>query len=129
MKLYESLKSLILEVVSKDEIKKAIDGRHICSVNYYDNKEPEVTGTRWIEIYAYGKSKAGNDILRVYQIGGPSKTVQPGWKLFRVDRMLNFNILSGRFNEPRPKFNPDGDKSMSQVNKIINFEKKFTKRQ
>jgi hypothetical protein len=43
--------------------------------------------------------------------------------------MLNFNKLSGRFNQPRPKFNPNGDDSMDSVYKITNFEKQFTKRQ
>ena len=44
-------------------------------------------GKRWVEIYCYGVSKAGNDVVRVYQVGGDTKTIQPGWKLFRVDRM------------------------------------------
>jgi hypothetical protein len=129
MKLYESLKSLILEVVSRDQIINIMDNRTICSLNYDDNEDPGGKGTRWIEIYAYGSSKAGNDVVRVYQIGGDTKTIQPGWKLFRVDRMLNLTKLSGRFNTPRPKFNENGDKSMANVYKIINFEKQFTKRQ
>lgn len=129
MKLYESLKSLILEVVSRDQIINVMDGRHICSLNYDDNEDPGGKGTRWIEIYCYGNSKAGNDVIRVYQIGGDTKTIQPGWKMFRVDRMLNFNKLSGRFNQPRPKFNPTGDKDMTQVYKIVDFTKQFTKRQ
>jgi hypothetical protein len=129
MKLYESLKSLILEVVSRDQILNAMDGRNVCSLNYDDNEDPGGKGTRWVEIYCYGKSKSGNDVIRVYQIGGDTKTIQPGWKLFRVDRMLNFNKLSGRFNQPRPKFNPNNDKSMESVYKITNFEKQFTKRQ
>jgi len=129
MKLYESLKSLILEIVGKDQIVNAMDGRNVCSLNYDDNEDPGGKGTRWIEIYCYGSSKAGNDVIRVYQIVGDTKTIQPGWKMFRVDRMMNFNILSGRFNEPRTKWNPNGDKDMINVYKIIDFTKQFTKRQ
>lgn len=129
MKLYESLKSLILEMVNREQIFDIMDGRNICSLNYDDNEDPGGKGTRWIEVYAYGQSTAGNHVIRVYQIGGDTKTIQPGWKLFRVDRMLNFNKLSGRFNVPRPKFNPNGDDSMESVYKITNFEKQFTKRQ
>jgi hypothetical protein len=49
--------------------------------------------------------------------------------MFRVDRMLNFNKLSGRFNQPRTKFNSNGDKDMPTIYKIVDFTKQFTKRQ
>ena len=122
MKLYESLKSLILEVVSRDQILNAMDGRNVCSLNYDDNEDPGGKGTRWVEIYCYGKSKSGNDVIRVYQIGGDTKTIQPGWKLFRTDRMNNFIKLGGEFNEPRKLFNPNGDKDMIEIYNIIKFE-------
>ena len=35
--------------------------------------------------------------------------------------MNNFSVLSGTFNEPRPLFNPTGDRSMKRVYKITEF--------
>jgi hypothetical protein len=60
--------------------------------------------------------------VRVYQLGGDTKTIQPGWKLFRVDRMNGLRKLGGQFYEPKPLFNPNGDKDMIQIYNILNFD-------
>jgi hypothetical protein len=101
---------------------KIMDGKRLASVYYDDGEDPGGKNKRWVEIYCYGVSKAGNDIVRVYQIGGDTKTIQPGWKTFRIDRMNNLEILGGKFYEPRPLFNPSGDKDMIQIYKILKFE-------
>ena len=44
-----------------------------------------------------GNSLAGNDVVRVYQVGGDTKTIEPGWKLFRVDRMNGFKKIRWNF--------------------------------
>ena len=121
MTLYNLAQSLILEVASRDTIMGCMTGRRIAEVYYDDGEDPGGKGRRWVEIYCYGKSKAGNDVVRVYQIGGDTKTIQPGWKLFRVDRMNGLRKLGGEFYEPRPLFNPDNDKDMIQIYNIINF--------
>ena len=51
-----------------------------------------------------------------------TKTIQPGWKLFRVDRMNGLRKLGGNFYEPRKLFNPNGDKDMIEIYNIIKFE-------
>jgi len=122
MKLYNIVNNLILESVSRPQITDVMDGRRLVGLRYDDEEDPGGKGQRWVEVYCYGVSKAGNDVIRVYQIGGDTKTIQPGWKLFRVDRMLDFQKLGGTFNEPRPLFNPNGDRSMIRIYKITQFD-------
>jgi hypothetical protein len=122
MNLYNLAEGLILEIANKESIKTIMDRKRLASVYYDDGEDPGGKNKRWIEIYCFGTSLAGNDVVRVYQIGGDTKTIQPGWKLFRVDRMNNLQMLGGNFNSPRPLFNPNGDKSMTQVYKILKFD-------
>ena len=121
MKLYNIAKDLILETASRNNIMKCVSGRRIAEVYYDDDEDPGGKGRRWVEVYCYGTSKAGNDVVRVYQVGGDTKTIQPGWKLFRVDRMNALKKLSGTFSEPRPLFNPTGDKDMIKIYNITKF--------
>ena len=125
MTLYNIAESLILEVAGKSTIMDCMVGRRIAEVYYDDDEDPGGKGKRWIEIYCYGVSKAGNDVVRVYQVGGDTKTMQPGWKLFRVDRMDALKKLGGTFSEPRPLFNPTGDKDMTKIYNITNFNKQI----
>lgn len=122
MTLYNLAESLILEVAARTPVMDCMQDKRIAELSYDDGEDPGGNGKRWIEIYAYGKSKAGNDVIRVYQIGGDTKTIQPGWKLFRIDRMDNFKKLGGNFYEPRKLFNPNGDKDMIEIYNIIKFD-------
>tara|TARA_Y100001972_G_scaffold91380_1_gene111898 strand:+ start:94 stop:462 length:369 start_codon:yes stop_codon:yes gene_type:complete len=122
MKLYNLAESLILEVAAKGDIMNAMRKRRIIELNYDDEEDPGGKGKRWIQIYCYGVSKAGNEVIRVYQVGGDTKTIQPGWKLFRTDRMQNMRTLGGTFNEAKPLFNPTGDKDMTNIYYITKFE-------
>ena len=122
MKLYNLVESLILEVASRSDIMNAMSKRRIMELNYDDEEDPGGKGRRWIQMYCYGVSKAGNDVVRVYQVGGDTKSIQPGWKLFRVDRMENLRTLGGTFNEAKPLFNPTGDKDMIKIYNITQFD-------
>ena len=122
MKLYNLAESLILEVASKGDIMNALRKRRIIELNYDDEEDPGGKGRRWVQMYCYGVSKAGNDVVRVYQVGGDTKTIQPGWKLFRTDRMENMRTLSGTFDEAKPLFNPTGDKDMIKIYYITKFD-------
>jgi len=125
MTLYNIAESLILEVASKSTIMDCMVDRRIAEVYYDDDEDPGGKGKRWVEIYCYGTSKAGNDVVRVYQVGGDTKTMQPGWKLFRVDRMDALKKLGGTFSKPRPLFNSNGDKDMTKIYNITNFNKQI----
>ena len=122
MKLYNLVESLILEVASRGDIMNGMAKRRIMELNYDDEEDPGGKGRRWVQMYCYGVSKAGNDVVRVYQVGGDTKTIQPGWKLFRVDRMQNLRTLGGTFNEAKPLFNPTGDKDMIKIYNITQFD-------
>ncbi len=123
MKLYNIVENLILETASRNNIMKCITDRRIAEVYYDDDQDPGGEGKRWIEIVCYGSSLADNDVVRAYQLRGDTKTIEPGWKLFRVDRFLgDIKVLEDTFNTPRQNFNPNGDKSMKRVYAITKFD-------
>ena len=123
MKLYNTFKSLILEVASVDSIVNAIKNKDKIVV-YYDGDEPGGRGLRTIEPVCFGYSKAGNPVLRAWDDEGASHTAYkgeqplPGWRLFRADKIASFKPTGEKFNEPKPGYNPNGDKGMTRV--IIN---------
>lgn len=123
MKLYNIVKTLILEVASIENVIDAIrDKKKI--IIYYDGDEPGGRGLREIEPVCFGYSKAGNPVLRAWDIEGSSHRDYlgtkplPSWRLFRLDKILSLRPSGEYFDTPRPNYNPNGDKSMSRV--IIN---------
>ena len=123
MKLQGALKGLICEIASLDSIVDAIKGRKIVVI-YYDGDEPGGRGIRQIEPVCLGVSKAGNKVLRAWDSEGASHTGYkgeqplPGWRLFRLDKILSNKPTGEVYNEPKPNYNFNGDKSMVSV--IIN---------
>ena len=120
MKLYNTVKSLILEVASIDSVVNAIKNKDKVII-YYDGDEPGGRGLRNIEPVCFGYSKAGNPVLRAWDEVGASHTAYkgeqplPGWRLFRVDKIQSFRPSGEKFTEPKPGYNPRGDKSMTRV--------------
>lgn len=120
MKLLETFRGLINEVASLNDIQKSIRDRNVTTI-YYDGDNPGGTGLREIEPVCVGYSKAGNLVLRAWDREGASHTATigekplPGWRLFRVDKIFTYKPSLDKFNEPRPKYNPNGDKSMTRV--------------
>ena len=98
MKLLGSLKSLITEAASIDDIKKSIEQKLVCSI-YYNGDEPGGKGLREIEPVALGRSKAGNMVLRGWDRTGASHTAYkgeqplPSWRLFRVEKITMYKPL------------------------------------
>lgn len=123
MKLYNTFKSLIVEIASIDSVVKAIKQKDRVVI-YYDGDEPGGKGLRNIEPVCFGYSKAGNPVLRAWDDEGASHTSYkgeqplPGWRIFRVDKIVSFTPTGEKFDTSRPLYNPNGDKSMSRV--IIN---------
>ena len=116
MKLSSVYKELILEAVNRSEIIRAIDNRNICTI-YYEGDTISNPGYREIEPYVYGLSKKENPVIRAYQLEGKTDTSEnmPGWRLFRVDRMVDFINSGDIFNEAKPLYNPNGDKDMTKI--------------
>ena len=123
MKLQESLKGLINEIASLDSIVNAIKNKQRVII-YYDGDEPGGRGIREIEPVCLGISKAGNKVLRAWDNEGSSHTAYigdqplPSWRLFRLDKILSNKPTGEVYNEIRPGYNLNGDKSMTSV--IIN---------
>lgn len=120
MKLYNITKSLILEMASIDSVIDAIKKKNRIII-YYDGDEPGGRGLREIEPVCFGYSKAGNPVLRAWDIEGSShrdyigKKPLPSWRLFRLDKVLSFRPSGEKFDTPRPNYNTSGDKGMSRV--------------
>jgi hypothetical protein len=113
-------KTEIKKSINVDNINKAIDNKIRIKIFYRGDKNI-AAGQRTIEVYAYGLSSAGNQVMRAFQLAGDTQTEMPDWKLFRVDRISRWVETNQRFDQPRPNFNPNGDRSMSTVYKIAKF--------
>ena len=126
MKLQGILKGLICEVASIDTVVDCIKNRKKCII-YYDGDEPGGRGLREVELVCLGTSKAGNKVVRGWDSEGASHTAYkneqplPGWRLFRLDKILSIKPTGETFTEMRPNFNPNGDKSMNSVIIISKF--------
>jgi predicted DNA-binding transcriptional regulator YafY len=123
MRLQDTLKTLLTEIASIESITDCVKNKKICII-YYDGDEPGGRGLREIQPVCLGVSKAGNKVLRAWDSEGASHTGYkgeqplPGWRLFRIDKILSLKPTGENFTEPQPNYNPNGDKSMVSV--IIN---------
>lgn len=126
MKLKESLKGLICEATSIERIIYAIEKRQVLIINY-DGSTPGGSGIREIEPVAIGRSKSGNLVVRAWQREGAShrfylkKRPIPGWRYFRLDKILSAKPTKETFDEMRPNYNTQGDKSMKSILRIAKF--------
>lgn len=127
MKLTNSLRGLLLEVASIQTVQDAINNRKVCII-YYDGDEPGGRGLREVEPVALGKSKAGNLVMRGWDKEGASHTGYkgeqplPGWRLFRLDKILSCKPTGEVYNTPQPNYNFNGDKSMVSIITIAKFD-------
>jgi predicted DNA-binding transcriptional regulator YafY len=63
--------------------------------------------TRVVEPHCYGVDTKGHKALRAFQVG-------KGWRLFHVAEMGPMSMTGGRFERPRPEYNPN-DKHMATI--------------
>jgi predicted DNA-binding transcriptional regulator YafY len=123
MKLLNVVKDLIVESASFQDLINAVKKRKKLII-YYDGDEPGGRGLREIEPVCIGYSKANNKVLRAWDSEGSSHTAYkgeqplPGWRLFRIDKILSVKPTGDIYIEPRPNYNPNGDRSMISV--VIN---------
>jgi predicted DNA-binding transcriptional regulator YafY len=126
MKLKETLKDLICEVASLDSVIDAIKNKQKV-IMYYDGDEPGGKGLREIEPVCLGVSKSGNKVLRAWDSEGATHRgylgtrPMPGWRMFRLDKILMMKPTGENFEEMRPNFNSNGDKSMKSIILIAQF--------
>jgi hypothetical protein len=147
LKLYNIFESIILEEmanthllnesVSIDAVNDAIENKYNVNITYDDYPDAEIPvapSKRYIQVYDYADTKANNAAIRAYQIFGGSKTTPKSgaWKIFRLDRIRSWQPTTVKFARPIqtkaapgviPPFNPSGDKTMSTVHNIVDFNK------
>jgi predicted DNA-binding transcriptional regulator YafY len=120
MKLLTTFKSLLTEIASLGDIQDSINKKIVVTI-YYDGDIPGGKGYRRIEPVCVGYSKAGNLVVRAWDVDGASHTATigekplPGWRLFRADKIFTYQPTQDTFSQVRPNYNPNGDKSMERV--------------
>jgi hypothetical protein len=120
MKLLSTVKTLITEAATLEDVMNAIKDRKVVII-YYDGDEPGGRGLREIEPVCIGLSKKNNKIIRAWDKEGSSHTAYkgeqplPGWRIFRLDKVLSLKPTGEIYNTPRPGYNFNGDKTMAQV--------------
>ena len=126
MNLLESFKSLLLEQVTYNKIRDAISQKKLLYITY-NGDEPGGKGIRVIEPVCLGKNLLGHDVLSAWEREGAShrgllKTrPMPGWRYFKINKIISITPTDIEFNEVRPGFNPNGDKRMVSIDIIAKF--------
>lgn len=120
--LFETYIDVLEEAISNSQITNPIEKKLQVKFKYGDE-----SSWREGEIYVFGKNHLGNELLRIYQTSGASKTGNNQWKTFRRDKIKDLKVLKTffffdkKFDKMRDKFNTSGDKNMTQVYNIAKF--------
>ncbi len=125
MNLITTFKSLLYESANLNDVQDSIRKKIVVTI-FYDGDEPGGKGYRKVEPVCLGTSNAGNMVLRAWDIDGASHTNTigekplPGWRMFRLDKIFTYQPTTDNFSDIRPGYNPNGDKSMTNV--ILNAQ-------
>jgi len=102
-------------------LKNAITNKFVCTIYYRGEQRGVVDdGYRYIEPVAIGVNKSGNTVLRAWLTKGKSRTgkldrsLVPGWRLFRLDRISSISTSLQNFTVARKGYNAK-DKHMTEV--------------
>lgn len=70
---------------------------------------------RIVEPHAYGVSTAGNEVMRVFQVGGGSASGESvGWKLMAIDQVQGLQATNTPSQAPRPGYKRN-DSAMARI--------------
>lgn len=127
---WKNLRKMGINLVPNKRILYAIENRKQVDLDYVDGDG--VKNHRNVEIYAYGISRAHNQIIRVFQTWGGSRTMHRNgkeWRTLRVDRIKRLRVLdtfSSFDNAPNKRFGgvPNykmNDKDMIYIFKQVKF--------
>jgi hypothetical protein len=76
----------------------AIENRFVLEFHY-------AGGMRTVEPYRHGRSTAGNEVVRGYQVSGYSRSHTPsGWRLFDVAKLRELRSTGQTFPHNRPGY-------------------------
>jgi predicted DNA-binding transcriptional regulator YafY len=105
-------------------IDQAIREKKVITIKYKDG--PIVlAGHRTIEPHAFGEATSGNEVVRAWLVDGISKTgrsgksPEPGWRLFRLDRIKSVELTEEEF-KTRSGYNSSDSRIVEFVAKIRN---------
>ena len=90
----------------KTEICEAISKKKVITF-YYEG------GIRIVEPHCHGKTTAGNEGLRAYQVGGYTNSGKYGWKMYDLNKSKQIEVITESFNT-RSGYKR-GDKGMSII--------------
>ena len=134
MKLYNLLNDVIIEESKKnirlltegvglDNVRNAIDDKYMVNIMY--RPEDDVSSKRYVAVYNLGKTKSGNDAIRVYQVSGGNRK-KSDWKTFRLDRVEGWEPTKMKWYNPIsdydssiPKYQINRDKTFKVLNKSV----------
>ncbi|EOG6896196.1 conserved hypothetical protein [Flavobacterium psychrophilum] len=88
------------------EIIDAIENQNVIEFNY----DGEL---RVVEPHCYGKTTAGNEGLRAYQIDGFSSSGKMGWKMYDLGKADDIDVSDEHFSTRNDY--KRGDKGMSEI--------------
>lgn len=153
LNLFDILNCVLNEEASKEEVEKSIYGktptrginkgitRHRYVKIVYDdthnNQHPEKLpppkngvnpkDVRIIQPYTLGIDKSNGKLsLRAFQVGAPSRRDhKPTWRMFRLDRIMDWKEMKKTFTVPAPGYNPQ-DKGMSNIIATAEFKEMDT---
>lgn len=124
------IKNKLNENVNIGPIADAIKNRWVVKIKYKSEEDDKIgTEERVIQPVAYGVSKSNNLVLRAYQPQGDTKTKVPHWKLFRLDKIIEWKPLRNEimYSPPKENYNPKGDKTMKVCYRNADFtRRKYT---
>ena len=82
---------MVILLIMNIAICSAIKAKRV--ITFHDDGDRRI-----VEPYCHGTSRAGYEVLRGYQTGGQSDSEPlPGWRLYLVSRMSNFEITQDTF--------------------------------
>lgn len=117
----DTVSEILLEAPRVGEVVDTIFGRKLVKINYLgDENEPE--GERLIEPYLIGRTVTGKLAIRAYQRNGFTKTDQPDWKIFVIDKITRWEPQKESF-DVRTDYNRNGDKMFRLIDKKVPLNK------
>lgn len=119
--LRKVIRDILKENVTQSEIVDATTKKYEVILNYTPDENGSGGGERLVQPCAYGRSTAGNYVIRAYQPFGDSSSKSSGWKEFRIDKIKGWEPLKDRTFQKPPGFNEAGDNGMSDVFVMSDF--------
>ena len=113
----------VQKTINSGSYSDLIHNRITCIINYNDEQQPaSFTGARQCLVIAWGLSEAQNEVIRVYESFGTSRSAAmgedqiPNFRLLRTDRIISLKPMYGTQPYGREmldsRTNFEGDKSM-----------------